>query len=101
MFTRVEFESIDGDEIVGARLMLDAADLRKVSRHRRDDVEARRTFALQGVSASGRLCLVKKSQDHLPLPKQSELRHVVEVAPAFPVVAITTRPAAADCARPA
>ncbi|SPU44366.1 hypothetical protein [Brevundimonas diminuta] len=44
---------------------------------------------------------MKKSIDHLPLPKQSELRHVVEVAPASPEEAIATRRAAADCARPA
>lgn len=75
--------------------------MESVAGDRRGEVEAHRTFALQGVSASGRLSLVKKSIDHLPLPKQSELRHVVEVAPASPEEAIATRRAAADCARPA
>jgi len=44
---------------------------------------------------------MNKSLDHLPLPKQYELRHVVEVAPTSPEEAITLRRPAADCARPA
>lgn len=58
---------------------------------RRREVEDPRTFALRGASASGRLHLVKKTLDHLPLPKQSELRHVVDVIRASFQEAISTR----------